>query len=50
MGATKCGRILEILAETEDELLRRWVEWQVTLEKKMLKLDATKTEVMVCII
>ena len=34
------------MAEIEDELQRRVVEWQETLGRKGLKINAQKTEVM----
>ena len=39
---------LAILAETEEELQRRLVEWQEALDRKGLKANARETEVMVC--
>ena len=40
---------LGILAETEEELRRRMVEWLEVLERKCLKVNAKKTEVIVCL-
>ena len=39
---------LGILAEKEVDLQRRVVEWQEALERKGLKVNAKKTEVVVC--
>ena len=39
---------LGILAETEEELQGRMVEWQEALERKCIKVNAKKTEVIVC--
>ena len=38
---------LAIVAETEEELQRRWLGWQVGMESKGLKINTGKTEVMV---
>ena len=38
---------LVITAESKEELQRRLLEWQESLERQGLKVNATKTEVMV---
>ncbi|GFR99752.1 RNA-directed DNA polymerase from mobile element jockey-like [Elysia marginata] len=39
---------LAIIADSEKELQRRWLKWQIGLESKGLKVNTGKTEVMVC--
>ncbi|GFO25468.1 retrovirus-related pol polyprotein from type-1 retrotransposable element r2 [Plakobranchus ocellatus] len=38
---------LAVIAETEQDLQRRWIIWQKTMEAKGLKVNTGKTEVMV---
>ncbi|GFS04987.1 hypothetical protein ElyMa_001188900 [Elysia marginata] len=38
---------LAIIADSEEELQRRWLKWQIGLESKGLKVNTGKTEVMV---
>ncbi|GFR65673.1 RNA-directed DNA polymerase (Reverse transcriptase) domain containing protein [Elysia marginata] len=38
---------LAIIADSEEELQRRWLKWQIGLETKGLKVNTGKTEVMV---
>ena len=38
---------LAIIAESEEDLQRRWLKWQIGIQSKGLKVNTEKTEVMV---
>ena len=38
---------LAIIADSEEDLKRRWLKWQIGMESKGLKVITGKTEVMV---
>ena len=38
---------LAIIADSEEDLQRRWLKWQIGMESKGLKVNKGKTEVMV---
>ena len=38
---------LAVVIETEEEMQRRWLGWQIGMESKGLKLNSRKTEVMI---
>ena len=38
---------LAIISDSEDDLQRRWLKWQIGMESKGLKVNTGKTEVMV---
>ena len=39
---------LAVATNSEEELQRRWLSWQIEMESKGLKVNTEKTEVMVC--
>ena len=39
---------LAVATNSEEELQRRWLSWQIQMENKGLKVNTEKTEVMVC--
>ena len=38
---------LAVVTDTEEEMQRRWLDWQIGMESKGLKVNIGKTEVMV---
>jgi hypothetical protein len=38
---------LAVVTDTEEEMHRRWLDWQIWMESKALKVNIGKTEVMV---
>ena len=38
---------LAIIADSEEDLQRRWLKWQIGMESKGLKVNTGKTKVMV---
>ena len=38
---------LAVVTDTEEEMQRRWLDWQIGMESKGLKVNIEKTEVMV---
>ena len=39
--------VLAVVTDTEEEMLRRWLGWQIGMENKGLEVNTWKTEVMV---
>ena len=37
---------LAVVTDTEEEMQRRWLGWQIGMESKVLKVNTGKTEVM----
>ena len=47
MRAAMCTDDLAVVTDTEEEMQRRWLGWQIGMESKGLKVNTGKTEVMV---